>query len=136
MGYFRLSDMGHDHFLNSTGRQEHFLNSTGRHEHFLNSTGRHWAFLNSTCKISTPRQGPQFYVTPNITNDRKSYETGHGGKDPGAQPQTLKWYFYDSGHLVCQTETLYHRDNALLYIAYVMLIWAAPLPADRWHCSL
>ena len=54
MGYFRLSDMGHDHFLNSTGRQEHFLNSTGRHEHFLNSTGRHWAFLNSTCKIRTP----------------------------------------------------------------------------------
>ena len=24
------------------------------------------------------------------------------------------------------TETLYHRDDALLYIAYVMLIWAAP----------
>ena len=33
-------------------------------------------------------------------------------------------------------ETLYHRDGALLYIAYVMLIWAAPIPADRWHCSL
>ena len=32
-------------------------------------------------------------------------------------------------------ETLYHRD-ALIYIAYVMLIWAAPIPADRWHCSL
>ena len=31
-------------------------------------------------------------------------------------------------------ETLYHRDDALLYIAYVMLIWAAPIPADRWHC--
>ena len=35
-----------------------------------------------------------------------------------------------------QSETLYHRDDALLYIAYVMLIWAAPIPADRWHCSL
>ena len=34
------------------------------------------------------------------------------------------------------SETLYHRDNALLYMAYVMLIWAAPIPADRWHCSL
>ena len=34
------------------------------------------------------------------------------------------------------TETLYHRDDALLYIAYIMLIWAAPIPADRWHCSL
>ena len=32
-------------------------------------------------------------------------------------------------------ETLYHEDDALLYIAYVMLIWAAPIPADRWHCS-
>ena len=28
-------------------------------------------------------------------------------------------------------ETLYHRDGALQYIAYVMLIWAAPIPADR-----
>ena len=36
----------------------------------------------------------------------------------------------------CTPETLYHRDDALLYIAYVMLIWAAPIPADRWHCSL
>ena len=35
-----------------------------------------------------------------------------------------------------RAETLYHRDDALLYIAYVMLIWAAPIPADRWHCSL
>ena len=33
-------------------------------------------------------------------------------------------------------ENLYHRDDAILYIAYVMLIWAAPIPADRWHCSL
>ena len=34
------------------------------------------------------------------------------------------------------SETLYHGDDALLYIANVMLIWAAPIPADRWHCSL
>ena len=34
------------------------------------------------------------------------------------------------------TETLYHRDDALLCIAYVVLIWAALIPADRWHCSL
>ena len=33
-------------------------------------------------------------------------------------------------------ETLYHRDGALLYIAYVMVIWAAPIPADMCHCSL
>ena len=34
------------------------------------------------------------------------------------------------------SETIYHGDNALLYVAYVMLILAAPIPADRWHCSL
>ena len=38
--------------------------------------------------------------------------------------------------LSCHPETLYHRDGALLYIAYVMFIWAAPIPADSWHCSL
>ena len=38
--------------------------------------------------------------------------------------------------LQAPAETLYHRDDALLYIAYVMLIWAAPIPADRCHCSL
>ena len=37
---------------------------------------------------------------------------------------------------VVEAETLYHRDDALLYIAYVMLIWTVPIPADRWHCSL
>ena len=31
----------------------------------------------------------------------------------------------------CTAETLYHRDDTLPYIAYVMLIWAAPIPADR-----
>ena len=39
-------------------------------------------------------------------------------------------------HSLVKAETFYHRDNPLLYIAYVMLIWAAPIPADRWHCSL
>ena len=34
------------------------------------------------------------------------------------------------------SETLYHRDDALLCIANVKLVWAAPIPADRWHCSL
>ena len=38
--------------------------------------------------------------------------------------------------IIVAPETLYHRDDALLYIAYVMLIWAAPIPADRWHSSL
>ena len=33
-------------------------------------------------------------------------------------------------------ETLYHRDDALVYIAHVMLIWAASISADRWHCSM
>ena len=29
-----------------------------------------------------------------------------------------------------------HRDNAVIYVAFVMLIWSAPIPADRWYCSL
>ena len=33
-------------------------------------------------------------------------------------------------------ETLYHRDDTLQYIAYVMIIWAAPIHADRGHYSL
>ena len=40
------------------------------------------------------------------------------------------------GWSIVAAETLYHRDEALLYIAYVMLIWAVPIPVDRWHCSL
>ena len=39
-------------------------------------------------------------------------------------------------YIKAAAKTLYHRDDALLYITYVMLIWAAPIPADRWHCSL
>ena len=41
-----------------------------------------------------------------------------------------------AGKVWVQLETLYHRDDPLLYIAYVMFIWAVPIPADRWHCSL
>ena len=40
-----------------------------------------------------------------------------------------------SSHWVV-AETLYRRDDALLDITYVILIWAASMPADRWHCSL
>ena len=56
-----------------------------------------------------------------------------------AQPDSRLFIFdrlcYTVGGYIA-TKTLYHRDGALLYIAYVMLIWAAPIPADRWHCSL
>ena len=51
--------------------------------------------------------------------DAGTYWDGNDGKERSSRP-----------------ETLYHRDDALLYIAYVMLISAAPIPADRWHCSL
>ena len=27
-------------------------------------------------------------------------------------------------------------DDALIYITYVMVIWVAPIPATRCHCSL
>ena len=51
------------------------------------------------------------------------------------QTRLFKGFILTSNQKV-RTETLYHRDDALLYVAYVMLIWAAPIPADRWHCSL
>ena len=34
------------------------------------------------------------------------------------------------------TSDLILGDDALLYTAYVMLTWAAPIRAARWHCSL
>ena len=34
------------------------------------------------------------------------------------------------------TRDLILGDDALLYIACVMLTLAAPIPATRWHCSL
>ena len=49
---------------------------------------------------------------------------------------TGRWCTCTVSNLRPVPETLYHRDDALTYIAYVMLIWAAPIPADRWHCSL
>ena len=58
---------------------------------------------------------------------------------PPATPETvffLGWPKRTWFHPALIPETLYHRDSALQYIAYVMLIWAAPIPADRWHCSL
>ena len=51
------------------------------------------------------------------------FTSGFGGKHD--------WFTQSS-----TPETLYHRDDALLYSVYVMLIWAVPIPADRWHCSL
>ena len=44
--------------------------------------------------------------------------------------------YHGKVRFIITTETLCHRDDALLHIAYVMLIWAALIPADRWHCSL
>ena len=54
----------------------------------------------------------------------------------GSEPIVVKHDMLLWTECKLETETLHHRDNALLYIAYVMLIWAAPIPADRWHCSL
>ena len=36
---------------------------------------------------------------------------------------------------VTKTRDLILGDGALLYIAYVMLIWAPLTPATRWRCS-
>ena len=43
---------------------------------------------------------------------------------------TMKQAFHVEVIRGSESETLYHRDDALLYIAYVMLIWAAPIPAE------
>ena len=55
-------------------------------------------------------------------------------------PWLTPWVDYHESQetvaLLVYPETLNHREDALLYIAYVMLIWTAPIPADRWHCSL
>ena len=37
---------------------------------------------------------------------------------------------------VCVCRDLILGNDAHPYIAYVMLIGAAPIPATRWHCSL
>ena len=61
---------------------------------------------------------------------------GGGGKGGGGERgrRQREWGVDSEGQEA--PETLYHRDDALLYIAYVMLIWGAPIPADRWRCSL
>ena len=54
------------------------------------------------------------------------------------------WYLTNDNRMSMETLTSMSglvRDHllghdALLYIAYVMLILAEPIPADRWHCSL
>ena len=69
---------------------------------------------------------------------------GAGEAAPGGEGTRLTGYgstvfffpFFSEIIIGVTPETLYHRDGALLYIAYVMLTWAAPIPADRWHCSL
>ena len=61
---------------------------------------------------------------------RESWKVGGGESErmeEGGGGSVVEWV---------GAETLYHRDDALLYIAYVMLICAPPIPADRWHCSL
>ena len=61
------------------------------------------------------------------------HEGGRGERGGGERGGGCKMCHHQSP---TPPETLYHRDDALLYIAYVKLIWAAPIPADRWHCSL
>ena len=68
----------------------------------------------------------------NISHNTKSNSSGFASHVGSATGQTDRLVISENevGTL------LYHRDIALLYIAYVMRIWAAPIPADRWHCSL
>ena len=67
-------------------------------------------------------------------------EGAGGGEGGGGRPREVGGGAFNQHAVVVSLksvrETLYHRDDALIYIAYVMLIWAAPIPADRWRCSL
>ena len=86
----------------------------------------------------TGRQAiPMWYPNKGISNKVASAAVGM----PNHHYSVLHWKWHLKWLQWCRpgrglSETLYHRDDALLYIAYVMLIWAAPIPADRWHCSL
>ena len=70
---------------------------------------------------------------PSQTAD-SAFPSGRG--PPRTSPVKGLGSINQSVYRLPRSETLYHRDDALIYIAYVMLIWAAPIPADRWHCSL
>ena len=65
--------------------------------------------------------------------------TNHKGFDPVLMnPRTPNLEVTDplASNPSSSPETLYHRDDALIYVAYAMHIWGAPIPADRWHCNL
>ena len=48
-----------------------------------------------------------------------------------------KWFTLDKiSSFLVRGRDLLLADDALLYVAYVILILATPIPADRWHCSL
>ena len=47
-----------------------------------------------------------------------------------------RWLALSDPDRLVTAETMYEGDHALLYIAYVMLIWATLIPATRWHCSM
>ena len=45
----------------------------------------------------------------------------------------------DNSHMqvsVSQRPYIIETMHSYTLPIYVMLIWAAPIPADRWHCSL
>ena len=64
---------------------------------------------------------------------------GGGGRLPETlyhRDDALRYIAYVMLIWAAPIQRPYHRDDALLYITYVLLILAAPIPADRWHCSL
>ena len=78
----------------------------GRH-HIRQGSGQNW--VTTKTRSGSP-----------ITRSRGQQRLGH-----------IAWQWHDVAG-----QRPYIRCDALLYLAYVMLIWAAPIPADRWHCSL
>ena len=97
---------------------------------YLRDTGD---FLNklSTIKDTIPGEIPVTLDVSLLSTDISNLEGLLG-----AYEALCRYRGVDAQASNISPETLYHRDNALLYIAYLMLIWAAPIPTDRWHCSL
>ena len=76
--------------------------------------------------------------------ERGDHNTGHSATSTSSTPDwTRDLIIRVYGHKLNARVFLDQRPyniiieyHALLYIAYVMRIWSAPFPANRWHCRM
>ena len=108
------------------------------HTHFI-CVGFNCQFKTNTHLVEYSFNGLDFWLMEELCPSRRLLQsTRQCHILPAATPSVTTQGIlpFETPPCHAQPETLYHRDDALLYIAYVMLIWAAPIPADRWCCSL